>query len=161
MSDGGQHNTEMEKSWFGICYIRHKTEKKNQAWSGTMGQQQLLLIVLGIIIIGIAVVIGINYFHNYSVDAKRNNITNEGVNLAAQAQRYWRIPAAMGGGDKKFTGWKIPAQLENTPNGIFSADVTDDQIVIKAIGTELVTGNVPVEVHITVKPDTYKIDIIH
>lgn len=126
-----------------------------------MGQQQLLLIVLGIIVVGIAVVVGINYFHNYSVDAKRNNITNEGVNLAALAQKYWRVPAAMGGGEKKFTGWKIPSQLEKTPNGEFSAEVSDDQIVITAIGTELVTGDIPVEVHITVKPDTYKVDIIH
>ncbi len=41
-----------------------------------MGQQQLLLIVLGVIIVGIAVVVGINVFTASSVSGKhrRSNI---------------------------------------------------------------------------------------
>ena len=36
-----------------------------------MGQQQLLLIVVGVIIVGIAVVAGINVFSTFAVNAKR------------------------------------------------------------------------------------------
>lgn len=126
-----------------------------------MGQQQLLLIVLGLIIVGIAVVIGINYFHSYSVESKRNNIINECITLAGMAQQYYRMPSAMGGGDKQFTGWTIPAVLDTTPNGFFSISVNSTNIVINAIGTELVTGNVPVEVEVTVHPNTYQVRIIN
>ena len=42
-----------------------------------MGQQQLLLIVLGIIIVGLSVIVGINVFTANAVNAKRDNVTND------------------------------------------------------------------------------------
>ncbi|MGE5680113.1 MAG: hypothetical protein ACM34K_04465 [Bacillota bacterium] len=126
-----------------------------------MGQQQLLLIVLGIIVVGIAIVIGVNLFHSYSLEAKRNNIIDEGVNLASMAQQYFRRPSNSGGGEKSFTGWTIPKMLEKTANGEYTADVKSDEIVITAIGNEVVTANVPVEVKITIRADTYKVDVVH
>lgn len=126
-----------------------------------MGQQQLLLIVLGVIIVGIAVVIGIKLFTSYSIDAKRNNIINEGVNLAANAQQYFRKPKTMQGGDKSFTGWTIPKELDTTSNGWYSANVQHDVIVITGRGNDVVTADNPVEVTITIRQDSYKVNIIH
>ncbi|MEI7812862.1 MAG: hypothetical protein WCJ01_10625 [Ignavibacteria bacterium] len=126
-----------------------------------MGQQQLLFIVLGVIIVGIAVVVGINLFNAYSIDAKRNNVINECINLAALAQNYYLKPESLAGGGRVFTGWEIPAILDTTNNGTYSAVVNPTDVVITAIGNELVTSDTPVEVIITVYSDRYQVNVVH
>ncbi len=103
-----------------------------------MGQQQLLLIVLGVIIVGIAVVVGINVFTASSSQANRDAITADLTNLASLAQTYYRKPAALGGGGNKFTGWTVPTQLEKTPNmSIKVTPIVDEQsVTLVAEGTE-------------------------
>ena len=125
-----------------------------------MGQQQLLLIVLGIIIVGIAVYTGITLFSANAVEAKRNNVTGELVNLASMAQGYYLRPTTMGGGNHSFTGWIIPAQLVETENGNYVATVSDDEVVIVGTGNQIVTGNDSVKVKINVKGDKYQITIL-
>lgn len=68
-----------------------------------MGQQQLLLIVLGTIIVGVAVVVGINMFTQGAVNAERDAVMQDINAIAADAAAYWRKPAAMGGGARDFT----------------------------------------------------------
>ena len=46
-----------------------------------MGQQQLLLIVLGVIIVGIAVVVGINLFNANATNANRDAVVSDLNNL--------------------------------------------------------------------------------
>ncbi|MDZ7766193.1 MAG: hypothetical protein U5K00_17525 [Melioribacteraceae bacterium] len=48
-----------------------------------MGQQQLLLIVLGVIIVGIAVVVGINVFTASSAAANRDAVISDLTNLSS------------------------------------------------------------------------------
>ena len=67
-----------------------------------MGQQQLLLILLGIVVVGIAIIVGINLFRANAIETKRNNVTNELVNLAAMAQQHYMRPNSMGGGSRTF-----------------------------------------------------------
>ncbi|PJA96363.1 MAG: hypothetical protein CO129_06940 [Ignavibacteriales bacterium CG_4_9_14_3_um_filter_34_10] len=86
-----------------------------------MGQQQLLLIVLGVIIVGIAVVVGINVFTAQSEESTKDAIISDCTTLGAMAQQYFRKPTAMGGGGNTFTGWTIPASLATTANGTYSA----------------------------------------
>ena len=69
-----------------------------------MGQQQLLLIILGVIVVGIAVAVGITMFTDNAVNANRDAVTNDLVNLAARAQQYYRRPTALGGGGNSFVG---------------------------------------------------------
>jgi hypothetical protein len=125
-----------------------------------MGQQQLLLIVVGIIVVSIAVYSGILLFNANAIDAKRNNVTNELVNLAAIAQGYYLRPTTMGGGAHTFTGWTIPGQLKITANGSYTSTVYQDSIVITGIGNEVVTGNDSVQVKIAVHGDKYKVTIV-
>lgn len=132
-----------------------------------MGQQQLLLIVLGIIIIGIAIVIGINLFTASAIEAKRNNITNELVNLASLAQQHYRKPQTMGGGNRAFDNshggvtWTIPPSLVTTGNGWFGIQsIAADEVVILATGNEVVTGNDSVQVQITVSPNNFLVEVI-
>ena len=70
-----------------------------------MGQQQLLLIVLGVIVVGIAVVVGINLFNANAESSTQDSIVSQGTNIGALAQQYFKKPTAMGGGGNSFTGF--------------------------------------------------------
>ena len=67
-----------------------------------MGQQQLLLIVLGVIIVGIAVVVGINLFNANAESSTQDSIVSQGTNIGAMAQQYYKKPTAMGGGGNSY-----------------------------------------------------------
>jgi hypothetical protein len=69
-----------------------------------MGQQQLLLIVLGVIIVGIAVVVGINLFNANAEESAKDTLVSEGTNIGAMAQQYYKKPGALGGGGNSFDG---------------------------------------------------------
>ncbi|MBK6913662.1 MAG: hypothetical protein IPJ03_10380 [Ignavibacteriales bacterium] len=88
-----------------------------------MGQQQLLLIVLGVIVVGIAVVVGINLFNANAESSAKDTIISEGTNLGALAQQYYKKPTSMDGGGNSFTGWSVPASLASTPTTTWSASV--------------------------------------
>ncbi|MCZ7602188.1 MAG: hypothetical protein M5R37_04940 [Melioribacteraceae bacterium] len=125
-----------------------------------MGQQQLLLIVLGVIIVGIAIFVGITLFQTNAAEAKRNNVTNELVNLAANAQQYYQRPTALGGGSRTFTGWQIPHELRTTANGSYEATVAADQVTLVGTGNEVVTGNDSVKVQLIVFANRYETTIL-
>lgn len=125
-----------------------------------MGQQQLLLIVLGLIIVGIAIVVGINLFTANAIEAKRNNVTNDLLHLASEAQKYYKTPREMGGGSQEFTGWRIPASLRTNADGSFTATVNSDNVILIGTGNEVVQGNDSVEVRMTVTANDYVTQII-
>lgn len=126
-----------------------------------MGQQQLLLILLGILIVGVAIFVGINLFRANAIESKRANITNELVNLASLAQQYYMKPKALGGGARSFTGWNIPDELVTTANGHFTATVFADSIVILGIGNEVVTNNDSLKVQLTVRSTSFRTVILN
>jgi hypothetical protein len=97
-----------------------------------MGQQQLLLIVLGVIIVGIAVVVGINLFNANSEESAKDTMVSEGTNIGALAQQYYKKPTSMGGGGNTFTGFSIPAKLsKDSSAGVsFSASVAAQKVTI-------------------------------
>ena len=120
-----------------------------------MGQQQLLLIVLGVIIVGIAVVVGINVFTVSSANSNRDAVISDLTTLAAMSQQYYRKPTAMGGGGNTFTGWTIPTSLETTANGSYSETVTAGSITLVGTGNEIGNnGADSVSVTMMVGPNT-------
>jgi hypothetical protein len=101
-----------------------------------MGQQQLLLIVLGVIIVGIAVVVGINLFNANAEESAKDSMVSEGTNLGAMAQQFFKKPVALGGGGNSFTGFvdaKIPANLRNSPTGKWAVTPGDASVTITGI----------------------------
>jgi hypothetical protein len=127
-----------------------------------LGQQQLLLIVLGLVVIAIAVAIGMSLFRAHAISSKRDILTNETIDMAAQAISYYKRAREFGGGGKSFIGWQIPSQVQNTINGSYIiSDVYSDHVVLIATGTEVVTGNDSIQVKTTVYPDRYQIEVIH
>lgn len=127
-----------------------------------MGQQQLLLIVLGVIIVGIAVVVGINVFTASSANANVDAVIADLTNLASMAQQHYRKPAALGGGGNAFTtknggiAWTVPASLEQTSNmsAKVTATVADQSVTLVGTGTEnKADGSGKITVTMVVGPD--------
>lgn len=70
-----------------------------------MGQQQLLLIVLGVILVGVAVVLGIQYFGVGAEEGAKDEIVAHNITIGANAQQWFKKPLAMGGGGNTFVGF--------------------------------------------------------
>ncbi len=129
-----------------------------------MGQQQLLLIVLSVIIVGIAVVVGINMFGASAASANLEAVSNDLLNLASRAQQFYVKPSSMGGGGNKFSDITL-ADLTSRPtndNGTYSIEGTPaiDNVVIKGIGNQdgdAVPGNC--EIWMTVFRDSIKTEV--
>ena len=67
-----------------------------------MGQQQLILVLLVTIIIGISTVVAINVFSLVSENKNRDAVINDLISGATNAQQIWERPAFMGGINKNF-----------------------------------------------------------
>ncbi len=114
-----------------------------------MGQQQLLLIILGVIVVGIAVAVGITMFSDNAVSANKDAVVNDLVNLASRAQQYYRRPQALGGGGGSFVGLtadaaglaKLTSKASNS-NGTYniSAAGSATSVTIHGVGTEKIAG---------------------
>ena len=114
-----------------------------------MGQQQLLLLVLGIVIVGLAVVVGIQAFSENQKKANADALVMTSMRIASDAQAWLRKPSQFGGatldsnGDRRqdFTGLSSEISLEGlgypvNTNGNYS-DV-NGQYAITVNGANLV-----------------------
>jgi hypothetical protein len=116
-----------------------------------MGQQQLLLLVLGAIIVGLAVVVGIQMFGESAVQANQDAILQDVVTFASKAQEWWRKPTVLGGGGRTFTTltFAVLNMDSITANGTLSiTGRTDTTLAVQGTGTEGVI------VAVTVFPDS-------
>ena len=120
-----------------------------------MGQQQLLLIVLGVIVVGIAVVVGINVFTASAKQANIDGVTSDLMNLGSMAQAHYRKPLALAGGGNTFTGWAVPLALDTTGNGRYTLTGASgaQSLVLEGLGTELGNNGQPIRVLATVTPN--------
>lgn len=62
-----------------------------------MGQQQLILLVLATVIVGVAIVVGIRAFTENSAKANSDAMTQAAVRIANDAQAWKKKPAPFGG----------------------------------------------------------------
>lgn len=67
-----------------------------------MGQQQLLLVILVTIIVGIATVVAINTFSSAADSANVDAVRQDLASVAASAQGYYMKPQMLGGGGNSF-----------------------------------------------------------
>jgi hypothetical protein len=85
-----------------------------------MGQQQMLLVALGVIIIAIAIAVGILLFGAASVTTNKDALINDMGNLAGNAYQYKLRLRSMGGGGGSYSGYVIPSKLASNADGTFS-----------------------------------------
>lgn len=69
-----------------------------------MGQQQLLLVILVTIIVGIATVVAINVFGTSAASANEDAVRQDILTIASAAQGWYIKPDMMGGGGNSFNG---------------------------------------------------------
>jgi hypothetical protein len=97
-----------------------------------MGQQQLLLIILGVIIVGIAIAVGIAQFGAHSTQSNKDGVTASLVNIAANAYQFKIRPSTMGGGSGVYTGYTIPSKMSKDDNGTYTlGTIATNSIQIK------------------------------
>ncbi|MCH8032989.1 MAG: hypothetical protein IH950_04400 [Bacteroidetes bacterium] len=120
-----------------------------------------MLVLLGIVVVGVAIVVAINLFRGNAIDRKREILINESHNIGSIAIAFYKKPRMMGGGGKRFTGWTIPSSLVATVNGSYTAQVSPDNIVIIGTGTEVVTDNDSIKVQTVVTADAINSIIIN
>jgi hypothetical protein len=113
-----------------------------------MGTQQILLIVLSVIIVGIAVAVGITMFNSQASSSNRQAVIGDMNNIAAAALSYFKTPATHGGGGNVFgttpvavggwVGFEFDGTDEcTTANGAFTLSCTNTVLTIVGVGTEL------------------------
>jgi hypothetical protein len=111
-----------------------------------MGTQQLLLIIVGVVLIGIMVMVGVFMFKDQAAATNRDALANDLVHLASGAQKYYRRPPMMGGGGSSFDGLTL-SNITSKPrnaNGTYQLEtdpVSGDPVSVKIIGTGIELGN--------------------
>ena len=124
-----------------------------------MGQQQLLLIVLGVIIVGVAIVAGIGLFNAGAEESAKDELVSQCVTIGSNAQQFYRRPVAMGGGGNTFDNYQIPEKMSYTANGTYAHTGSGQQIVITATPIPAIYQG-EWSVQTTVNPDTLWTEIL-
>jgi len=125
-----------------------------------LGQQQLLLLVLAVIVIGTAVLFAMGLFRGAAVESKRDLLISESASIASHALGYFKRPREMNGGGNSFQGWQIPALMQTTEAGSYIANITDQEVTITGTGTEVV-GIDTIKVETVVSDSGFHSIIIH
>ena len=92
-----------------------------------MGQQQLLLIILGVIIVGIAIAVGISQFGAHSTQANKDGVTSSLVNISANSYQYRIRPSTMGGGGGSYVNYAVPTKMASDDNGTYTISTAGTQ----------------------------------
>ena len=67
-----------------------------------MGQQQLFLVLLSTVVVGIALVMGITMYNENARAASQSDVSDALMTIAARAQGWYRRPEQIGGGARSF-----------------------------------------------------------
>ncbi len=145
-----------------------------------MGTQQLLLIVLGVIIVGIAIAVGLMLFKSNSQSTNRDQIVSDLMNLGAKAQQYYRKPVSFAGGGGDFANFYLLPLDTGNGNGSYSITATEptgaayvsgsttaissSQPLIYIVGCGKETGDNglnPVKAYLTVTSDSLRITVLN
>jgi hypothetical protein len=145
-----------------------------------LGQQQLLLIVLGVIVVGIAIAVGITMFRSNTQSSNRDQIISDLERLGSIAQEYYKKPISMAGGAYDFKGFALSATDTGNADGSFKPSTSPpndadpmrgsispigtstQEIYLIAYGKELGNNNrQAVKAYAAVTPDSVSITIMN
>jgi len=128
-----------------------------------MGQQQLLLIVIGIIIVAVAVTVAISIFRGNSVETSRNNLIVDLGFYAQKAREYYWKPRGQGGGDRSFTNVRLDNLAYSTQNEngrYYVESSTTDELVLLGVG-RMVSGDDTIRVRMKVSEQRNLVEILN
>ncbi|MGH7490835.1 MAG: hypothetical protein ACREOO_00420 [bacterium] len=90
-----------------------------------MGQQQLLLLILSAVIVGLAIVIGMEIFSQNSLMTTRDAVRQAVLDAAVRSQAWYRFPLRNGGGGGSFLDFDLAKINFRTPTIRGEFDVTN------------------------------------
>jgi hypothetical protein len=120
-----------------------------------MGTQQILLIVLSVIIVGVAIAVGITMFNNQAYNSNQQAVSGELQNYGSQAIQFWKTPISQGGAGQtraevsvanvsQFIGFLGTGNSLTSENGIFRvASAADTTVVLEGIGNTMKNSAYP------------------
>ncbi len=118
-----------------------------------MGQQQLLLVILVTIIVGVATVVAINVFGTSAKNANMDAVRQDMLTIGAEAQGWYMKPKMMNGGGGSFNNINFDnlgfGYSEKTTNGVKNANGTY-VLTVKAKGDSLQIDANPVQIDTTI-----------
>ena len=91
-----------------------------------MGQQQLLLLVLGIVIVGIAILVGINAYSENSVKSNWDSLLQDALRVASDAQAWKAKPELFGGSPDSLKAFELDYTGLDFNQIAYSADLVGD-----------------------------------
>lgn len=115
-----------------------------------MGQQQLLPLLLAAIVVGTAIILGMDMFAQENRTAGQNEIHLRLVEVAGRAQEWYHRPRTLGGGNRSFAGisWQALNMQQNTDHAIYAmASMQIDNFVLTATSTSDGTMSISYKVY--------------
>ena len=128
-----------------------------------MGQQQLILVVLGMIIVGIAIVVAVTMFQSNAIESSRSALINDLLYFASKARGYYWRPLNFGGGNHSFNGitmGMLSSMSENENGRYYIESYTTNEVVFVGVG-RMVAGDDSVRVRMTVNEQNSVIQIVN
>lgn len=128
-----------------------------------MGQQQLLLVILALIIVGIAVMVGMSIFGGSTVEATRNAIIADLGFYATRARQYYWKPVSLGGGNRTFeniTIGHLTHVTENENARYYIETAAKDYVILVGVG-KIVSGEDSIRVKMQVNERQNQLTIVN
>jgi hypothetical protein len=104
-----------------------------------MGQQQLLLIVLGVLIVGMSIYGGVRIMNDFNQDNDRDQLISQMLSIVSEARKFAARPTYLGGGEGTLTGFTPPQNMATTDRFRIYSGSTDQVLTLTGFG--IVTGN--------------------
>jgi hypothetical protein len=130
---------------------------------GVMGQSQLLIILLGVFLIGVAIYFGISAFSSNSSETARSALINDLGSFASAARAYYVRASTQGGGGKSFAGMTVGRFLpagENENGRYFVESAGNQECVLIGVGRVVGDHGDSIRVRCRVSVDRNTIEIL-
>ena len=72
-----------------------------------MGQQQLLLLILGVVMVGLSIVAGLQAYSHNRVKSNGDQLVVDGIRIATDAQAWYQKAVSYGGGAGSYDGLSL------------------------------------------------------
>ena len=129
-----------------------------------MGQTQLLLVILGVLLVGVAIFVGVSMFEANSIENTRNAIITDLNGFASRAHAYYWKSTTQGGGNKSFVGVTIrlifPME-ENSNARFYLESAAQENCVIMGVGKLVASNGDSIRVRIRITEPRNWIEILN
>jgi hypothetical protein len=96
--------------------------------------QQLLLVIVCVVILGVAVIVGFSLFSASAVASNRDSIVSDLSDIAGNAYRFYGRLRVMGGGQGDYSTYSIPRLFAANDNATYSIkEVSADSVKFLAV----------------------------